>query len=101
MAHIVSFSKLPPYVLPFVFNWQGHHWGAFSAFAYPKAIKVCNNPNIVEAFIEVIEDLINLGIKHIHFLVHSCGTRVFLNVIIAAIKKGYHTSQIIHLPYSI
>eukprot|EP00375_Theileria_parva_P002155 XP_764832.1 hypothetical protein [Theileria parva strain Muguga] len=89
MAHIVSFSKLPPYVLPFVFNWQGHHWGAFSAFAYPKAIKVCNNPNIVEAFIEVIEDLINLGIKHIHFLVHSCGTRVFLNVIIAAIKKGY------------
>uniref|UniRef100_A0A3B0MR93 Uncharacterized protein n=1 Tax=Theileria annulata TaxID=5874 RepID=A0A3B0MR93_THEAN len=89
MAHIVSFSKLPPYILPFVFNWKGHHWGMFSAFSYPKAVKICTNPNIVDAFIEVIEDLIKLGIKHIHFLVHSCGTRVFLNVILSAIKKGY------------
>ncbi|BAM39977.1 conserved hypothetical protein [Theileria orientalis strain Shintoku] len=88
MAHIVSFAKLPPYVLPIVFNWKGHSWGVFSAFSYPKAVKRCQNPNIVEAFNVLIDDLINLGIKNVHFLVHSCGARIFFNVISSAIRNG-------------
>ncbi|UKJ90252.2 hypothetical protein MACJ_001184 [Theileria orientalis] len=88
MAHIVSFAKLPPYILPIVFNWKGHSWGVFSAFSYPKAVKRCNNPNIVEAFNLLINDLIKLGIKNVHFLIHSCGARIFFNVISSAIRNG-------------
>ncbi|UKK02212.2 hypothetical protein MACK_001567 [Theileria orientalis] len=88
MAHIVSFAKLPPYILPLVFNWKGHSWGVFSAFSYPKAVKRCQNPNIVEAFNILINDLIKLGVKNVHFLVHSCGARIFFNVISSAIRNG-------------
>ncbi|AFZ79129.1 hypothetical protein BEWA_019750 [Theileria equi strain WA] len=91
MAHIVSFSKLPPYILPIVFNWDGHHWGWLSAFSYPVAMKAAENPNLEDAFHELLQEFAYLGIKHIHLLVHSCGARIFFKVINSSISKGLIT----------
>lgn len=88
MAHIVAFSKLPPYVLPFVFNWDGQHWGPFGAVAYLKAKSITQHPGLEESFCELLRELRAMDIKHLHVIVHSCGTRVFFKVVQAAIRKG-------------
>ncbi|GIX64246.1 erythrocyte membrane protein [Babesia caballi] len=87
MAHIVAFSKLPPYVLPFVFNWDGQHWGRFGALAYRKARNITQHPGLEESFCELLNELGNMGIKHLHIIAHSCGARVFFKVFRAAIQK--------------
>ncbi|KAK1442888.1 ABC transmembrane type-1 domain-containing protein [Babesia gibsoni] len=88
MAHIVAFSKLPPYVLPFVFNWDGQYWGPFGAFAYLKAKVVTQHPGLEESFCDLLTELRAMEIKHLHVIVHSCGARVFFKVFNAAIHKG-------------
>ncbi|GBE61440.1 erythrocyte membrane protein [Babesia ovata] len=88
MAHLVSFSKLPPYVLPFVFNWDGQHWGPFGAIAYHKAKRITQHPGLEESFCELLSELLGMGIKNVHIIVHSCGARVFFKVFRAAIQKG-------------
>ncbi|KAK2198009.1 Protein of unknown function DUF900 [Babesia duncani] len=91
MAHIVSFSKLPPYILPFVFNWDGKHWGYFSAFSYPKAVACAEHPNVPLAFQELLGQLRAMDIKHVHFIIHSCGARVFFKVFKASVAQGLFT----------
>ncbi|ORM40829.1 uncharacterized protein BXIN_2241 [Babesia sp. Xinjiang] len=91
MAHIVAFSKLPPYVLPFVFNWDGQHWGPLGAIAYPKAKNISQHPGLEESFCELLSELLGMGITHLHIIAHSCGARVFFKVFRAAIRKGLVT----------
>ncbi|EDO06439.1 hypothetical protein BBOV_II004840 [Babesia bovis T2Bo] len=88
MAHIVAFSKLPPYVLPFVFNWDGQHWGPFGALGYPKAKSITSHPGLAESFCELLDELLKMGITRLHVIAHSCGARVFFRVFKAAIRRG-------------
>ncbi|CRH00760.1 conserved Plasmodium protein, unknown function [Plasmodium relictum] len=79
LAHLISFSKLPSYIQPFVFHWEGAMWGPFSALSYPVARKRSEMSILGRSFKKFIEDLINLGIKNVHLISHSCGSRLFFN----------------------
>ncbi|GFE54785.1 hypothetical protein BaOVIS_021890 [Babesia ovis] len=94
MAHIVAFSKLPPYVLPFVFNWDGQHWGPLGALAYPVAKSISSHPGLEESFCELVSELLKMGIKRLHVIAHSCGARVFFKVFKAAIRRGLVVSAL-------
>ncbi|SCO61396.1 conserved Plasmodium protein, unknown function [Plasmodium berghei] len=79
LAHLVSFSKLPSYIQPFVFHWEGSMWGIFSALSYPVAKKRSEMAILGDSFKKFIQDLINWGIKNVHIISHSCGSRLFFN----------------------
>ncbi|GAW81657.1 hypothetical protein, conserved [Plasmodium gonderi] len=79
LAHLVSFSKLPSYIQPFVFHWEGAMWGAFSALSYPVARKRSEMAVLGNSFKTFIQELINSGIKNVHIISHSCGSRLFFN----------------------
>ncbi|KJP87286.1 hypothetical protein AK88_03083 [Plasmodium fragile] len=79
LAHLVSFSKLPSYIQPFVFHWEGYMWGAFSALSYPVAKKRSEMAVLGNSFKTFIQELINSGIKNVHLISHSCGSRLFFN----------------------
>ncbi|KMZ85973.1 hypothetical protein PVBG_03438 [Plasmodium vivax Brazil I] len=79
LAHLVSFSKLPSYIQPFVFHWEGYMWGAFSALSYPVARKRSEMAVLGNSFKTFIRELINSGIKNVHIISHSCGSRLFFN----------------------
>lgn len=88
LAHLVSFSKLPSYIQPFVFHWEGSMWGPFSALSYPVARKRAEVPVLGEAFKKFIQHLIDLDIKNIHIISHSCGSRLFFNGFEKCVNSG-------------
>ncbi|VTZ69351.1 conserved Plasmodium protein, unknown function [Plasmodium chabaudi chabaudi] len=88
LAHLVSFSKLPSYIQPFVFHWEGSMWGIFSALSYPVAKKRSEMAILGDSFKKFIQDLINWGIKNVHIISHSCGSRLFFNGFASCVKDG-------------
>ncbi|ANQ09287.1 Uncharacterized protein PCOAH_00032970 [Plasmodium coatneyi] len=79
LAHLVSFSKLPSYIQPFVFHWEGYMWGPLSALSYPVARKRSEMAVLGNSFKTFIRELIKSGIKNVHLISHSCGSRLFFN----------------------
>ncbi|CAD2095896.1 conserved Plasmodium protein, unknown function [Plasmodium vinckei brucechwatti] len=88
LAHLVSFSKLPSYIQPFVFHWEGSMWGIFSALSYPVAKKRSEMAILGDSFKKFIQDLINWGIKNVHIISHSCGSRLFFNGFASCVNDG-------------
>ncbi|SBT37843.1 conserved Plasmodium protein, unknown function [Plasmodium ovale wallikeri] len=88
LAHLVSFSKLPSYIQPFVFHWEGAMWGAFSALSYPVAKKRSEMAVLGNSFKVFIQELINSGIKNVHLISHSCGSRLFFNGFASCVQEN-------------
>lgn len=88
LSHFISFSKLPPYIVPFLFHWPGKYWGQLSAFAYPIAKKSAESTNVGKSMAKFLRELQKMGIVRLHFLAHSCGARVFFNGLYHCVSQG-------------
>ncbi|CBZ51136.1 conserved hypothetical protein [Neospora caninum Liverpool] len=75
MAQMLSFGNFPSYIKPFLFTWPaGRNFTEFF-----EARDNANNPKIQECFHEFIVSLRDNGIRQIHIMAHSLGSRLLMN----------------------
>ncbi|EPR59751.1 hypothetical protein TGGT1_289880 [Toxoplasma gondii GT1] len=75
MAQMLSFGNFPSYIKPFLFTWPaGRNFTEFF-----EARENANNPKIQQCFHEFIVSLRDNGIRQIHIMAHSLGSRLLMN----------------------
>ncbi|KAF8820802.1 hypothetical protein IE077_002808 [Cardiosporidium cionae] len=79
LSHLVAFSKLPTYIYPFIFHWEGAIGGIFAPLLYPLAKKRAQDKRLGERFRDFMRILQAAGVRRLHLLSHSAGTRAFMN----------------------
>ncbi|PHJ22047.1 transmembrane [Cystoisospora suis] len=75
MAQMLSFGNFPSYIKPFLFTWPaGRNFAEFF-----EARENANNPRIQDCFRDFILSLRDNGIRQIHIMAHSLGSRLLMN----------------------
>ncbi|EEA04746.1 uncharacterized protein CMU_038120 [Cryptosporidium muris RN66] len=74
VGQMIAFGNFPSYIKPLVFSWPAGN----SFLEYFKARKSSDSPVTHKSFCELITGLRNRGIRHIHVMTHSMGTRLFI-----------------------
>ncbi|PFH32079.1 hypothetical protein BESB_020200 [Besnoitia besnoiti] len=75
MAQMLSFGNFPSYIKPFLFTWPAG--SKFTEFF--EARENANNAKIQECFLEFITSLRDNGIRQVHIMAHSLGSRLLMN----------------------
>ncbi|XP_026193348.1 uncharacterized protein LOC34624072 [Cyclospora cayetanensis] len=74
MAQMAAFGNFPPYIKPFLFTWPaGENFMEFF-----DARENAKNPQLHAAFTDFLKSLRDNGIRQIHLLAHSLGSRMLI-----------------------
>ncbi|OII72899.1 uncharacterized protein cubi_00871 [Cryptosporidium ubiquitum] len=74
VGQMIAFGNFPSYIKPMVFSWPSGN----SFLQYFKARKNAESPHTHDSLYQLILGLKNRGIRHIHIMTHSMGTRLFI-----------------------
>lgn len=74
VGQMIAFGNFPSYIKPMVFSWPSGN----SFLEYFKARKNAESPHTHNSLYQLILGLKNRGIRHIHVMTHSMGTRLFI-----------------------
>ncbi|KAJ1604785.1 transmembrane domain-containing protein [Cryptosporidium canis] len=74
VGQMIAFGNFPSYIKPMVFSWPSGN----SFLEYFKARKSAESPHTHDSLYQLILGLRNRGIRHIHIMTHSMGTRLFI-----------------------
>ncbi|KAH8741502.1 hypothetical protein FG386_003144 [Cryptosporidium ryanae] len=74
VGQMIAFGNFPAYIKPMVFSWPSGN----SFLEYFIARKNAENPLTHNSLCQLIIGLRNRGIRHIHIMTHSMGTRLFI-----------------------
>ncbi|KAK9173364.1 Alpha/beta hydrolase family protein [Cryptosporidium meleagridis] len=74
VGQMIAFGNFPSYIKPMVFSWPSGN----SFLEYFKARKSAESPHTHNSLYQLILGLRNRGIRHIHIMTHSMGTRLFI-----------------------
>ncbi|KAG5461892.1 MAG: hypothetical protein BJ554DRAFT_5849, partial [Olpidium bornovanus] len=70
-GQLLSLGDFPPHIKPFVFAWPPG-----TTLTYFQALKSAEETLILDAFVQLIQDLSRSGIRRVHILSHSAGCRL-------------------------
>eukprot|EP01130_Rhizamoeba_saxonica_P017136 TRINITY_DN817_c0_g1_i1.p1 TRINITY_DN817_c0_g1~~TRINITY_DN817_c0_g1_i1.p1 ORF type:complete len:691 (-),score=121.23 TRINITY_DN817_c0_g1_i1:24-2096(-) len=75
MGQLLALGHFPPYIKPFVYNWPS----STNPLLYNKAKTRAADPEQHRDLARFLGALFNSGIRKLHVMCHSMGTRFFLN----------------------
>ncbi|KAF7456607.1 putative membrane protein [Cryptosporidium felis] len=74
VGQMIAFGNFPSYIKPMVFSWPSGN----SFLEYFKARRSAESPYTHDSLYQLILGLKNRGIRHVHVMTHSMGTRLFI-----------------------